>query len=650
MMLHRRTWACLLAAAAATVAVAQEVERRQIGQMVLEGVPEWTDAARQRMLQYLEMRSAAVSDLSDDGGSLLIRTRFGNTAQLHLVAMPLGARKQLTFFDEPVGGGLFVPGSRARRIVYTKDRGGDEDDQVFLFDLDTGRHRMLTDGKSRHDNATVSRSGRYLAFNGTGRNGRDMDIYVVDLAAADPPKLVMEVSGNYYPSEFSPDETRLLVVKYVSARETHWFILDVASGQHARLTPEGAPVFYGGGVWSHDGKAVYLTSDRDGEFQKLYHVNLEYNNWTCLSDDIAWDVTDVAVEPTGKGIAFVTNEDAISRLYFADEWGNGRRQVTSVPPGLIGGLRFAIGGGVLGLTYSSAVVPGDAYTLSYPEGRLTRWTESEVGGLNTANFIAPEIIHYPTFDRTADGQPRMIPAMYYRARGEGPRPVVIYVHGGPESQERPRLSGTFQYWLNELGISIIAPNVRGSTGYGRSYHQLDNGVKREDSVRDVGALLDWIAQQPELDASRVGIFGGSYGGYMVLGSLVNYPERFRAGIDVVGITNFVTFLGKTADYRRDLRREEYGDERDPQVREVLERISPLNNADRIQAALFVLQGANDPRVPRSEAEQIVARLRELGRPVWYALALNEGHGFSKRENSDLAAVMYALFWEKHLLN
>jgi dipeptidyl aminopeptidase/acylaminoacyl peptidase len=315
---------------------------------------------------------------------------------------------------------------------------------------------------------------------------------------------------------------------------------------------------------------------------------------------------------------------------------------------VVSGLQFNLTGGVLGFTVNSSRSPADAYTFALADGRVTRWTESEIGGLNPATLVEPELIRYPTFDHV-DGKPRMIPAYYYRGKGDGPRPVVIFAHGGPESQFVAGFVSNFQYWACELGISVIAPNVRGSTGYGRSYHQLDDGVKREDSVKDIGALLDWIAKQPELDAKRVGIYGGSYGGYVVLASLMTYPDRFKAGIDVVGIASFITFLENTPIYRRDLRREEYGDERDAAVREVLDAISPLKHAAKIAAALFVLHGKNDARVPYTEAEQIVAKMRELGRPAWYALALNEGHGFQKKENIDLAAVLYALFWSEHLL-
>lgn len=648
-MLRLRLYAAaLLSILCVQGALAGEVVRRQIGQMVLEDVPEVDPAARERMLQYLAVRPTALSDVADDGKALLVSTRFGDTNQIHLVAAPMGARRQLTFFDEPVTAARFVPGSGGKRVLFSKDSGGNEMYQYYVLDLATGRHERLTDGTSRNQSAVLSDSGRRLCYASTARNGRDFDLYLRETAGAGPARLLWQVEGSFGASEFSPDESRLFVQQYISERETHWYVLDAESGDQQRLTPEGSASYYGGGRWSADGKAAYFTSDRDGEFRKLYHVDLAYGNWRCITPDIDWDIEDVEIDPTGNAIAFVANEDGYSRLYLADPAGGSRTKV-DLPAGVLGGMRFSRDGSTLAFTLNTARTPSDVYTLAMRDRRLTRWTESEVGGLPPETFVDAELIRYPTFDQV-DGKPRLIPAFVMRGRGAGPRPVVIYPHGGPEGQTQPTFSSTFQHWAVELGITVIAPNVRGSTGYGRTFHQLDNGVKREDSVRDVGALLDWIARQPDLDATRVGIYGGSYGGYMVLGSLVNYPGRIKAGIDVVGIADFVTFLTNTSEYRRDLRRAEYGDERDPEVRKVLEAISPLRSAHRIEAALFVLHGENDPRVPVSEARQIVAKMRELGRPVWFANALDEGHGFRKKPNRDLATVLYAEFWKKHLLN
>jgi dipeptidyl aminopeptidase/acylaminoacyl peptidase len=627
---------------------AGEVRKRQVGRFLLEGIPIRENEPRESMLRYLAVRPTALQSVSDDGQSVLITTRFGDTMQLHIVNRPMGARRQVTFFNEPILGASFVPGSGGRRLIFSRDADGKENWQLLETDLETGRTALLTDGKSRHESPVLSNDGRLLAFCGTGRNGRDYDIYLRDLASGGAAKLLWKADGMLIPVEFSPDNKKLLAQKYISERETRFFIVNAASGEAELITPHSPAYFYGGGAWDRDGKTVYLFSDRDGEFRKLYRVSQEDGTCKCLTPDIEWDVEEVRVDPAGRGIVFVTNEDGVSRLYFADSDGSNRRAVR-LPAGSvkISGLTPSHGG-EFGFTLTGARAPADAYTVSFPSGEIKRWTQREVGGLNTDNFAAADMIRYPTFDRV-DGKPRMIPAFIFRGRGRGPRPAVIHAHGGPEFQYQPVFNSEFQYWATELGITVISPNMRGSTGYGRSFQQLDNDVKREDAVRDIGALLDWIARQPDLDAGRVGIFGGSYGGYMVLGSLMNYPGRIKCGIDVVGIADFVGFLEQTSGYRRDLRRAEYGDERDPRVRRVLEAISPLRHADRINAALFVVHGKMDTRVPICDAERIVAKMREMKRPVWFATALDEGHVFQTKPDRDLAAIMYALFWREHLL-
>jgi len=321
--------------------------------------------------------------------------------------------------------------------------------------------------------------------------------------------------------------------------------------------------------------------------------------------------------------------------------------------GLIYNLRFNPDSRRLAMTLSTAQSPSDVFVIQMGRSArivksLQRWTFSEVGGLDTREFIEPRLVRYPTFDQQG-GKQRQIPAFVYQPRGDGPFPVIIYIHGGPESQYRPGFSSTFQMWAAELGAAIIAPNVRGSLGYGNEYLSLDDGFRREDSVRDIGALLDWIAGQPELDESRVAVYGGSYGGYMVLASAVHYSDRLKAAVDVVGISNFVTFLESTQDYRRDLRRIEYGDEREPEMRAFLERISPLNQVEKIQVPLLVVQGQNDPRVPVTEAEQIVSALRARGNPVWYINALNEGHGYKRKENRDVYQQAAMMFLQHYLI-
>ena len=640
------TWLSLVVVTAGLISSAQ-AETRQIGEFVLDGVPEWDPAIGQRLNQYNNARSASLSDISSDGQKILISTRFGETSQIHQVETPLGMRRQITFYDEPIAGAGFLPNSGDRKLLFSKDEGGNEIDQFFIMDLENGQVTRLTHDAGRHNGPTVSRDGKLLAYTGTARNGSDWDLYLMPLKENAEPELVWEVSGYYYPASFHPNGGEMLVSQYISAAETRWFTFDLKTKQPTPLTPQDPPAYYGDARWSYDGKSFFITSDRDGDFIRLYRVDRESGEWTCLTPDLNWGVSDVAVDPTGKGIAFATNEDGLSKLYFADAKGENAR-VIDLPVGRASGLVFAEKGGWLGMTLNTPRTPSDSFVFKFPEGELTQWTQSEVGGMDTSRFVTPILVHYPTFDEV-DGQPREIPAFVYPAPYEGKRPVLIYTHGGPEGQFRPGFVSWFQYFAIEMGITVIAPNVRGSLGYGRSYHQLDNGKLREDSVKDIGALLDWIETQPSLDSERVGIFGGSYGGYMVLGSCAMFGDRLKAGIDVVGIASFVTFLENTGDFRRDLRRTEYGDESDPEMRAFLEKISPLNKAEQITAAMCVAHGKNDPRVPYTEAEQIVEKLRTLNRPVWYGLALNEGHGFRKKENRDLSLEMYVAFLQEFLL-
>jgi len=361
-----------------------------------------------------------------------------------------------------------------------------------------------------------------------------------------------------------------------------------------------------------------------------------------ITKDIPWDVEGFAQSDDGKHIAFVTNEDGISKLRVLDSTTFKERKLPALPIGVVGSFQFSPDGQQLALSINTATSPSDVYVINLKSAALTRWSQSEVGGLDSSTFIAPTLIRFKSFDG------KEIPAFLYKPEGAGPFPVVINIHGGPEAQAFPTFSPNIQYMLREMKVAVLVPNVRGSSGYGKSYLQLDNGFLRKDSVKDIGALLDWIATQPTLDKDRVGVSGGSYGGYMVLASMVDYNNRIRAGIDVVGISHFTTFLTNTESYRRDLRRAEYGDERIPEMRAFHEKIAPLNNAKSITSPLFVAQGFNDPRVPYTEAEQIVKAVRGNGGDVWYLMYKDEGHGFAKKANNDYFGAASMLFWQKYL--
>jgi dienelactone hydrolase/Tol biopolymer transport system component len=612
------------------------------------GVPALPAELVTKLAQYQNVRPTVFQGWSPDGNGILIGTRFGNSVQLHRVYTPGGRREQITFFEEPAAG-RFLPGKNSKAVLVSMSAGGNEDFQVHLMDLAAYESTLLTDGKSRNQLGPVSEDGKQMIVSSNRRNGKDTDIYVADTRQPDSMKMILETDSEMWqPTDWSPDGKTVFVVKYVSINETYPGLLDVASGKLEKLPlPGDKPVAIDSGEFSKDGKTVYLTTDAGGEFHQLSAFDLETKKYRTLVDNISWDVEAIEVSRETGSVAFVVNEDGASRLYLYED---GKATPVNVPLGTITGLEFSPDGSQLGFTLARPDAPADAYSIfvggpSRVEGNLTRWTYSEVGGLDPERFVKPERIAFESFDG------RKIPAYYFKPKNASKDkqiPVVINIHGGPESQYRPLFSSTAQYYLNELGFAVIYPNVRGSAGYGKTYLKLDNAERREDSVKDIGALLDWIAKQPELDAKRVAVEGGSYGGYMVLASLTHFPDRLRAVTDVVGIANFITFLEKTAPYRRDLRRAEYGDERDPAMKAVFERINPTANADKIRSALLVIHGKNDPRVPFFEAEQIAEIVKKQGTPVWTVYADNEGHGFAKKDNRDYMSAVMALFLSEQL--
>ena len=628
-----------------------EVETRTAnnGNVILEAVPEVPTEIVEALNRFQNVRSAFFEDWSEDGESIFIRTRFGNTTQLHQVTVPGGARRQLTFFPEPIGGTQRRPGDS--QLQFGMDAGGDEFYQLFILDPASGESRMLTDGESRNSSATWSHDGKWLAYRSTRRNGRSNDIWIMQPDEPEAARMIFESpDGSYWnPADFDRAGKRLLIQNYVSITDSRIHLQDLASEETRMLRGGGEPNSVNlAAEFDHDGKGFYFITDESSDFRRLAHMDLTSGEVQIITQDIDWDVENFVLSEDGTRAVFEVNEDAVNRLYLMDPMTREYRRVDSIPTGLISGLTFSPDRKRLAMTLNSSQTPSDVFTLelgtdalSFTE--LTRWTYSEVGGLNTADFIVPELIHYPSFDGLE------IPAFVYRPMADGPHPVIIYIHGGPEGQTKPGFSSRTQLWIAELGVAVISPNVRGSSGYGKKYVTLDNGFKREESVKDIGALLDWIETQPDLDSDRVALYGGSYGGYMVLAGLAHYSDRLRGAVDIVGISNFVTFLENTQDYRRDLRRVEYGDERDPEMRAHLEKISPNNNAEKITAPLFVAQGQNDPRVPVSESQQIVESVRQAGYDVWYMNALNEGHGFRKKENRDLYQQIVVMFYKEHLL-
>lgn len=628
-------------------ALAQESAIVPDDNLVVEGIPPVPVALAEAVGRYTEFRRAAFLSWHPSKREMLIRTRFAETAQIHRVQAPGGDRAQLTFFADAVRSAAYPP-KGGEWFVFAKDSAGSEFYQLYRYDFATGASTLLTDGNSRNSNAVWSNKGDRLAYSSTRRNGKDTDLYVVNPSDPknDRPLAQLEGSG-WRALDWSPDDRALLALEFVSINESYLWRLDAGTGEKTLLTPkDGAePVSYGGGRFSKDGKGLYVATDRDSEFHRLAYIDLATGRHTYLTDAIKWGVEDFDLSRDGKRLAFVTNEDGVGVLRVMDTATGRERPVPKFPLGIISGLQWHANGTDLGLTVESVRSPADAYSYNVATEKVERWTFSETGGLQTDNFPEPELVRWKSFDgRTLSGFLYLPPARF-----AGKRPVAMSIHGGPESQARPHFLARHNYWLNELGVALLYPNVRGSAGYGKTFLKLDNGPLREDAYKDIGALLDWVTTRPELDADRVMVFGTSYGGHMALAVGTRYSARVRCLLDIVGISNLATFLQNTGAYRRDLRRMEYGDERDPEMRAFLERIAPVNNADKLKMPLFVVQGKNDPRVPLSEAEQMAATARKNGTPVWYLLAKDEGHGFSKKKNADFLFYATILFMQEYLL-
>jgi dipeptidyl aminopeptidase/acylaminoacyl peptidase len=633
-----------LLAAAAFLAAPAFAEVEKPAAIVADGIPAVPDDLAERTRPYMEFRAAGLQGWNPARRSLAIATRFGNTAQVHEVSRPLGMRRQITFEADAIAGASY-----ARKLgdvlVIQKDVGGSEFWQLYV--LDNGRLRMITDGKSRNEINAWSHDGRWLAYTSTRRNGTDNDIWIVDPRNPASNRMLAQVKGGGWAlTDFAPDGRSAIVAEYLSVNKTNLYRVDVATG---RMTPIGnhqAPISYGGAQFAPNG-TLWVTSDEGSDFQRLGTLNPATGRFTAMAPETRWDVENFDISDDGRFIAYTVNEAGISRLRLLDARTRRSRAVAGLPVGTVGGLDVAPWGDIA-VSVSSARSPSDAYVVNPRSLAVTRWTESETGGLDPRRNVEPVLVETTSFDG------EKVSGFLYRpdpARFPGRRPLIMSIHGGPEGQSRPGFLGRNNYLLNELGIALFYPNVRGSTGFGKRFVALDNGPDlRENSVKDIGAFLNVLARDPALDPARFAETGGSYGGYMCYAGAIRYGDRFKAANCIVAISNFVTFLENTQSYRRDLRRVEYGDERDPAQRRKLLAISPLTRIKELRLPLMVQTGGNDPRVPASEAEQAVKAVRRNGGTAWHLLAQDEGHGFAKKANQDYAFWASLMFWQRHLLD
>jgi dipeptidyl aminopeptidase/acylaminoacyl peptidase len=611
------------------------------------GVPPLPRGQAERLAPYRYAPTAVFEGWLAGRRQMLVLARNAETTQVFCSNGPGDYLNQLTTFRERVAGVRPRPGRN--QFAFAQDRGGDEEFQLSLFDLPTRRSQRLSDDGGRHTHPLWSSNGRSLAWSGNARNGKDLDVYVLDLAASGPARRLAEVSGLAEVADWSPDDRRLAVLLRSPDVGTQILLIDVADGRREAvdLPPDLAHSWDIATVrWSKDGTALFWTMFGRAEYRRLVRHDLALGTTTSLTDAIAWDIDEYDLSDDGHALALVANEDGLSRLHLLDA-GTGAepRAAPPLPAGQVFGLAFRSGSRELAFNLETSRSPAQVYSYLPEAGRLVRWTLGGPFGLRFRTAEDPELIHYPSFDG------RSIAAYVYRPgpRFSGPRPVLIDIHGGPAAQFRPGFLGARTALLNELGLVLIYPNIRGSSGYGRSFLMLDNGVRRVDAVQDLGALLDWIATRPDLDASRVAVSGGSYGGAMSLSALTQFGNRLRAGIDNAGISDYVTLLEGTHKTARDLVRAEFGDERDPSIRAILHRISPLADAAKIRVPLLVIQGENDPRVPATEAAQIVSAVRANGVHVWSILARDEGHGFARATNQDYQQAVEFLFLKRFLV-
>jgi dipeptidyl aminopeptidase/acylaminoacyl peptidase len=613
------------------------------GNLTFDSIPEPSAGLREKLDVYLNARQATPLGFSPKG-QLLIATRFGDVDQLHLVERPAGERRQITFLREPITHAVFSPDPLRSAYLYLADEGGSENTQLYYQRLGEPAAKCLTAAKSRNGGPVWSNAGREVAFFSTARDGVNTDIDIDEPEAGSLPRLAVNGGGGaWVPLDWSPDDRRLLVLQSLSALEAHLYVVDLSSGQKREVEPAPAKARIAGAKFSRDGQGVYVISDRDSEFAQLRYVNLYTGEKTVISSHLAWDVRELAISRDGHYLAYVSNEAGVDKLNLLDL----RTRQDLIPPrfpvaGLIEHLSFDVEGRRLAFGFEAADRPRDAYVLDIATNTLEAWTHSEPGPVDLTKFVRPRLAQFPTFDR-ADGRIRQVPVFVYEPSTPGPHPVLIVLRGGRESQYRPGFDPWLQYVVNELGFAVVAPNVRGSSGYGKSYLALGLGQLREDAVKDIGALLVWLGLQNAYDAKHVVVSGESYGGYLALAALVNFSDRLRGGVDFAGIADFVGFLTDSAPALQNQRRADYGDERDPDTRAYLRRISPLTSAERISRPLLVVHGKNDPQVQLSEAEQIVYRLRGSSREVWYLQAGDEGHGFGKKQNRDAYYRTFAQF-------
>jgi dipeptidyl aminopeptidase/acylaminoacyl peptidase len=632
-MLTRLLLSSALALAFAAPVLAAPAETR-IGTATLQGVPPVPATIKAAVQRYQNYRAAAFEDWLPDG-SLLIATRFGGTQQLHRVAGPGADRRQLTFFDDPVTSAEAIPGSDTVALV--RDTGGDEWFQIEVMGP-SGLPVAMTEPGTRNQSPVFAKDGKAMLWSRAVKGSGDYAILAATPGDPASRRVAWAGKGAISPADISADGKRALIVRGISNSESELLLLDIAAGSVTPVTV--AKALYQDPHFTADGRGIVALTDVGSDVRRLVEIDTASGRITELTPGLKWDVASYTLSDDGHILAYVVNEDGFSRVVVADRVLRRALPQPALPRGAVTGIGFSPDGKRLAIGLTTATSAGDIWAWSVASAELVRWTNSELGPLDQAKLVEPELIRFKSFDG------RSIPAFVYRPHGVKPGarvPVIMDIHGGPEAQSLPGWNPGAQYFADVLGAAVILPNVRGSDGYGKAWRALDNAEKREDSVKDIGALLDWIGTQPGLDAGRVAVYGQSYGGYMSLAVMTHYADRLVGGVERYGISDFRSFLERTEAYRRDNRRAEYGDERDPAMQKVFARIAPIANVKKITKPMLVMQGSNDPRVPQYESDRIVEAIRGNGVDAWYVVFADEGHGFMKKLNNDLRREVETVF-------
>ncbi len=590
------------------------------------------------LIQFLNIQSATSPVFSPATRDIIYKTNISGVPQLWGMSANGSYQRQVTFDTNGVAGASWSP-KDDHVMILSAAVGGNERTQLFLLDsYGAPLKRISTDDAAIYSMGPWARSGERFAYASNTRTKKDFDVYEYTLEDSTG-RLIYQSDGTNRPAAYSPDARYLIIVREYSSANTDLFLFDANTKQTQLLTEHTGDVSSTDPVWDADGKGFYFLTDRDREFKGIAYWPLDSVDFRRVETP-DWDVEDLALSEDGTMLAWSVNENGNSNFHFRDFRRGWDSNPNRLPAGIIRDLVFSHDGSKLAFTFGSATRPSDVWVYDTNADKMRQVTFSATGGIPSTVFLEPEMLEYSSFDG------RKIPAYWYTpANSTGKTPVIIAIHGGPEGQARATMSGLYQYFLHR-GYAILEPNVRGSSGYGRTYLALDNVRKRMDSVKDLEAAARWLNARKDVDSKKLVVFGGSYGGFMVLSALTTYPDLWAAGVSVVGIANFVTFLENTGVYRRALREPEYGTlEAD---RDFLVQISPLTHVNKIKAPLFLIQGANDPRVPKGEADQMAEAIRTQGGTVEYMLFDDEGHGLTKLKNRIAAYSAVAAFLDKHV--